>query len=553
MKRLLITAIFVAAAPCALAQPTGGGGQLRQIPPAPAQPRSLPDIRVERGTAPAAVEVGGTRVIVRSLHVAGATQFSEAELIAASGFQPGLELDLAGLRLLASRISDFYNRHGFFVAQAYLPAQGVEDGAVTIAIVEGHYGKVALDNRAPVSGSLARSLLAGLDPGDIVETAPLERRLLLLSDLPGVDVASTLTPGEAVGTSNLVVALTPGRRVTGSLEGDNAGNPYTGLYRGGGAINFNEPFGQGDVASVRVLTAGSGLTYVRGAYEAHIQAATVGVAYTHLSYELGRQFSALDAHGTVKVASIYGSYPLIRSRRANLEALALYEDKSFRDKVGATGFVVDRSVHVATLGFAGDATDHLWAGGWTTYSVGWGIGDLDIETPLARATDALTARTNGHYNKVSFDVARLQGLRGPFSLYAEVRGQIASKNLDSAEKMELGGAYGVRAYPEGEAYGDEGYILTAEARARLARLSQKMGGQVEAIAFVDNGSVRFNKDPWAAGHNRRTLSAAGVGLKWTDPGNLVVSVSYAVKLGNERATSAPDHSGRAWVQVSKFF
>ena len=40
------------------------------------------------------------------------------------------------------------------------------------------------------------------------------------------------------------------------------------------------------------------------------------------------------------------------------------------------------------------------------------------------------------------------------SLFASVNGQLASKDLDSSEKMVLGGMYAVRAYPEGEAYAD---------------------------------------------------------------------------------------------------
>jgi len=170
-----------------------------------------------------------------------------------------------------------------------------------------------------------------------------------------------------------------------------------------------------------------------------------------------------------------------------------------------------------------------------------------------RAADAVTARTNGSYEKLSFDVTRLQQLIGPLSLYGEARGQLASKNLDSSEKMELGGAYGVRAYPEGEAYGDEGYILTAEARLKLGGAWEPLGGQLQAVAFADEGSVTYEKSPWLAGPNDRTLSAAGVGLNWTDRRNLMLKVSYAFRLGDERALSAPDGSGRVWVQLSKFF
>jgi len=554
IKLSLLTAALLAAGPSALAQPSvDAGAQIQQIPPAPAAPKPIPDIRVERGRAATAPGPADVRVLVQSLHVTGETRFTEAELIAATQFRPGTELDLAGLRAMATRISDFYNRHGYFVAQAYLPAQNIENGAVTITVVEGHYGKVALNNQTNVSDSLARSVLAGLDSGDLVTTAPLERRLLLLSDLPGVRVRSTLSPGEAVRTSDLAVDLTTGRRVTGSLEADNGGNRYTGVYRGGGTVNFNEPTGHGDVASLRFLTAGEGLNYLRGAYQARIQNATVGLAYAHLWYELGKEFAPLDARGTLGIASLYASYPLIRSYDNNLDLVGDFAAKTFKDRVRATGSVTDKTARVASVGLAGDHHDRLWGGGWTSYSIYAGFGDLNIKTPVVRAADALTARTHGSYRKASFEVARLQELGGPLSLYGQARGQLASKNLDSSEKLELGGAYGVRAYPEGEAYGDQGYLVSAEARWRLAGLSERSGGQLQAIAFVDYGSVTLNKSPWIAGDNHRTLSAAGLGLTWADRHNLLVKVSYAFKLGDERATSAPDRAGRIWVQISKFF
>ena len=553
VKLSLLTITLLAVGQNVLAQPAGAGGQLQQIPPAPAPLRSIPDIRIERSQPGAEASAASVRIAVRTLNITGETRFSEAELITAAKFRPGDELDLAGLRAMAARITDFYNRHGYFVAQAYLPAQDIKDGAVTIAIVEGRYGKVALANHARVSSRLAQSLLAGLEPGDAVVTAPLERRLLLLSDLPGVRVSSTLTPGEAVGSTDMLVDLTPGRRVTGSLEGDNAGNRYTGAWRGGGTLNLNEPLGIGDIASLRVLTSGSGLTYVRGSYQAQVQALTVGAAYAHLGYQLGREFRPLDARGTVDIASVYASYPLIRSRDTNLYALLDLDLRTFEDRVGATSSVSERRAHVVSPGIQGDHRDRLWGGGWTTYAVNASFGDLNISTPQVRAIDAVTARSNGSYQKLSFEAARLQTLSGPFSLYGEVRGQLASKNLDSSEKMELGGAYGVRAYPEGEAYGDQGYILTAEARMQLARASAWTGGQMQAAIFVDTGSVTLNKSPWVAGSNERTLSAVGVGLTWADSHNLVLKASYATKLGSERATSAPDRSGRFWVQISKYF
>jgi hypothetical protein len=206
-------------------------------------------------------------------------------------------MTLSGLRAMAARIADYYHKNGYFLAQAYLPAQDIQGGVVTIAVIDGQYGKVTLNNQSRVSDGLANNLLGGLNAGDAITSAALENRLLLLSDLPGVKVSSTLLPGASPGASDLVVNLTPGERISGSVDADNAGNRYTGQYRLGATVNWNEPTGLGDVASLRVLTAGAGLNYARGSYQLHAGKATVGVAYSYLHYALGREFDSLDAHG----------------------------------------------------------------------------------------------------------------------------------------------------------------------------------------------------------------------------------------------------------------
>lgn len=554
IKMSLLTVAFLATAPAALAQlPAGAGAQVRQIPPAPSAPRTIPEIRIEGREAPGAATPAGEKILVNALNITGQTRYSQADLVAAAGFQPGSQLDLADLRVMASRISAFYNQRGYFVAQAYVPAQDIKDGVVTIAVVEGHYGQIELRNQSRLSDGLARSVLAGLKPGDLVAAPPLQRRLLLLSDIPGVEVTSTLKPGAEVGTSDLVVDITPGRFVTGSLEADNAGNYYTGEWRAGGSINLNNLTGHGDMATLRGLTSGSGLNYLRGAYQAQVQNLTLGVAYEYLRYELGEEFSPLDASGTAKIASVFASYPLIRSYDNNLYVTGAAEARDFRDEIGVTNSTSEKSAKVLVLGLSGDHHDRLWGGAWTVYSGTVSFGELDIETPAILAIDAATARTNGGYSRFTFGVSRLQNLNGPISIYGSVRGQVASKNLDPSEKMELGGVYGVRAYPEGEAFADEGYLATLEARMAVPGWSERMPGQLQLVGFADIGSVRINKDPWLPGDNTRTLSAAGVGLTWADEHNLVVKVSYAHRLGDERAFSAPDHSGRVWVQVSKLF
>jgi hemolysin activation/secretion protein len=529
------------------------GSQMQQIPPVPVPQKAPPEINIQRGVAPTLPGADQTKVLVRALRITGAQVFSEAELIAITGFTPGAELTINELRGMASKITAHYARNGYFVARAYLPAQKIQDNTVTIEVSEGKYGKVILRNQTNLSDAQAYRLLEGLNSGDAITNDPLESRLLLLSDTPGVNVSSTLVPGTAPGSSDLIVDLTPGKRVSGEVDIDNAGSRYTGEYRLGTTVNLNNPLGLGDQASVRAVTSGAGLTYGRASYQVPFGKATVGVSYSRLQYELGKEFAPLRANGTAEIASIYGIYPLIRSRNNNLYTQLAYEARTFRDKVDSIPSVTNRKANVLLASLYGNHRDSLGGGGISAYSLTLSAGNLDIQTPAALAADALSARTNGTYSKLGFTASRLQRVTNVVSLYGSVSGQVASKNLDSSEKMELGGMNGVRAYPQGEAYGDEGYLINLEARLLLPKLSERVPGDIHLIGFVDAGSVTINKNPWTTGINRRTLGAYGIGASWGEPGNFLVRAYYAVKMGNEAAISAPDKSGRFWIQAIKYF
>lgn len=531
----------------------GAGSQLRQLPTTPPPQQAQPQIRIEDGAAAAQDAADAPTVLVKQLQVTGASVYPASELVAITQFTPGSQLTLAQLQAMAARITQHYRSNGYFVARAYLPAQDVTSNTVTIAVSEGVLGQVTLRNQSNLADDVAMSRLAGLESGDPITIDPIENRLLLLSDIPGVVVQSTMVPGQAPGSSDLVVDIEPGRRITGSVDADNAGNPYTGEYRVGATVNLNNPLGRGDLASLRVLTSGSGLTYGRGSYQMLFGRATAGVAYSRLEYELGEQYEDLGANGTAEIASIFGSIPLIRSRDTNLYAGLAYEHRTFEDRIDLISSVTDKSANVVIASLYGNHYDRFGGGGANAFYLALSSGDLDIETPEARAADAATARTQGSYTKLTLNVSRLQRVTDLVSVYGAIGGQVASGNLDASEKMVLGGMDGVRAYPQGEGFGDEGLLATVEARLLLAGLSGRVPGQVHLLGFVDGGRITVDKEPWFAGDNTRSLSSAGVGLTWDEPGNFAVRTYYAGKLGSEDAISAPDKSGRFWIQAIKYF
>lgn len=553
-KKKFLPCVFVAIAPLTwAAEPPSSGSQLQQIPASPVEQKPIPKIDVKPMVAQPTPEADSAKIHVNRLMVTGAKAYSEADLIALTGFKPGSQLSLSDLRRMAAKIAVFYRRNGYFVAQAYLPAQDIVDGIVRIIVIDGQYGQVSINNQSDVSNSVAYGILDGVSSGDPVTSAPLESRLLMLSDLPGVKVHSALVPGALAGSSDLMVELKRGRGIDGSIDADNAGNRYTGTNRIGATVNVNEPFGLGDVVTVRAMTSGTGLNYLRGSYELQLGKARAGIAYSGLRYELGEEFESLDAHGTAQVTSLYASYPLIRSRTSNLFAGLALDAKTFQDKVDTTASVTDKKANVLTASLSGDFRDQWAGGGYTSYALALGPGNIDLQTPAMQAVDTASAQSAGHFNKLGIRASRLQSVTNALSLSATIHGQLASKNLDISEKMELGGMYAIRAYPEGEAYADEGYVLSLEARLLLPRFSGTLPGQLQLIGFVDTGTVTINKNPWYAGENQRTLSGAGVGVNWSATNNFMVRAYYAVKVGNEVAQSGPDASGRFWIQAVKYF
>jgi hemolysin activation/secretion protein len=544
---------FLAAGQRAFAQqPPTAGNQLQQIQTLPKQPKTSPDIGVKQDDVPIRSTAEGQKILVRIVRFSGATLFSRNELLSSIDFRPDSKHTLSELRAMAAKVTAFYRSNGYFVAQTFLPPQEIVDGAVKFSVIEGQYGEITVRNSSRVFDSTANRLMEGLNTGDSVAAAALEHHLLLLSDLPGVNVKSTMQPGASVGAADLIVDISPGQRVTGSIDADNQGNRYTGAERLGASLTVNEPTGLGDVASVRVIS-GEGLTYGRAAYQAQLGKTKAGFAYTSMSYALGKEFASAKVNGTAQITSLFGSYPLIRTRKKNLYVQLAYDSKKFSDRQELTtpANVTDKYAQSVMSSLNGDYQDTLGGGGVNNYSLSWTHGAIDLQGANALGVDAAGPQSNGSFNKLSYNFSRLQTITPSIALFANLRGQVASKNLDASEKFTLGGAAAVRAYPAGETNGDDGYVLSLEVRKLLSLWDQPL----QLFGFFDIGSASINKNPWAAvtTPNIRTLSGGGLGLNFYGTNDLIVKAFYAFKLSKEPAISAPDASGRYWLQAVKYF
>lgn len=530
--------------------PPNAGQILRELQQQPelTAPKAGPSVEVEERALSTAVG-DETSFDVKTILISGNTVIPTATLQSLVADLEGRSRTLKDLNTATARITAYYREQGYPVARAYLPAQEIKNGTVTIAIVEGRISAHQLKNQSRLSDERAAAYLDQVRDGETIRSDRIDRGLLLLNDTPGVSNArATLQPGASVGTSDLVVQLEQGAAYNGSVDFDNYGNRYVGEYRLSGTLNVNSPLKIGDVLTANVLTSGDGLNYGRVAYQLPVgsDGLRIGAAYFETRYELGKEFKSLNAHGTASSTSVFAAYPFIRSQLANLNGTLSWEQKKLSDSVDVTLTTTDKSAKLMMAGLYGTRQDAFGGGGINSMSLSAVFGELDIKSPSALIIDKASAKTNGSYARVSYNLARLQRLNDSNTLYVTVYGQEASKNLDSSEKFALGGATGVRAYPQGEGIGDEGVLATVELR-------HNFNAALQGTLFYDTGSVKINHTPFGpAASNTRVLAGAGIGLNALFS-NVQIKASLAWRTSNEDPISIPQsavHTPTLWVQAS---
>lgn len=480
---------------------------------------------------------------VRRVHVSGATVFPKESLEFLITDLPGENRTLGQLKIAAARITAHYRRAGYTLARAYLPQQKMQDGIVTIEVLEGKLEGVKIDNASRLSNEAVGSRLSGVKAGDVFNKSSSERALLLLSDTPGAGVVdSRFVPGSQRGESVLVTRLEGVPLLAGRVEADNHGGLYTGRNRIGVSADLNSALGLGERFSGKVLASDAELYNARLAAQVPVShdGLTLGAAVSHNTYALGNTFKALDAVGRSSTAELNLRYPWVRSVDFNVYAQVGYEYRKLKDDVRSTSTVTEKHANVGTLSAFGDARDGLGRGGLTQASVMWSQGQLAFDSPGAEAIDALGAKTAGSYSKLYLTAERQQRLPADFMLNLSLRGQWTDGNLDSSEKFGLGGPYGVRAFASSEALGDRGWLGSAELRYAF---SPSIVGSV----FHDRGEVSVNASPYLTTPNTLRRSGNGFGVTGSF-GSFDWRASVAWREG-KAGTAEPDRLPRMWAQA----
>ena len=503
--------------------------------------------------------ISGLKVEVRHFVFAGNALIPAAQLEPLLAPYLNRQLDFQDLLAAAKAVAEFYRQAGW-VVQTYLPAQDMAEGDVTIQILETRLGELRFESALPSPHLQARVrdiFAAQLTPGQALNARRLDRATLLSSDLPGVRAETTLLAGASPQTTDVLVKLAARPDASLDLSSDNGGAISTGIYRLSAIGRFGNAISLGDRLQWNWVHS-EGSDYARLAYTLPLgpDGWRIGMNGSGFDYKLtAADVSALKSAGSSGVTGLEASYPLLRSLASNLQLTLNADQKTFDNRANAA--VATRyQANSLTLGLSGTHYAAASDNAFSTASLQWVSGDLNLDGSPNQNSDALTTGTAGPYNKLRYSLSQQRDIASDLVLYAALSGQVSDKNLDSSEKLYLGGMDGVRAFPASEAGGSEGHLLNLELRWRLRPAW-------ELSAFYDAGEIQVNRNNDFTGaltRNRYALQGAGLALSWQTPSGSSLRLTWARRLQanpNPTATGA-DQDGtlridRIWASVNLYF
>ena len=529
----------------------------RQRPAPP--PAEQPDLLQEPDEQPQ--EANEIKIQVTRFNFTGNTVLSNEQLTNLTKDFVGKELSYNELRDVLRFISNFYRELGLW-ARAILPEQDINNGVITIQIVEGRLGKVIIksdEQDLNLKQDVARKYIENkISRQQILNINQLEKNIQNLNNVPGIQAIASLEAGQEVGETDVVIQLQNRKTLSGTFQGDSYGSRSSGRSRGTALINFDSLLKQGEQFTIqRVQTIGSEYNALAGSFRIGYGGTRGTVKAAKLRYDLGDPFSSSNPTGNSEELSVSIDHPLNSIGRTNLSSNFTFSESDYENKndLGQPTSNIQKKITrgIAKLNF--NRSDQFYKGGVNYGSVSVTVGDLDDTSTGSTTTNAL-----GSFSKLNANVSRFQRLSDQNVLQVNLSAQYAFKNLDSAEKFSLGGPYGIRAYPNSEGQGDHGLMANIE-------LKHGFSPTLEGMIFYDWGLIQQHQNTysnWDSGNpsleNIYELQGIGVGANWNVTPTTNINWVFSTTLGsnNGEDDEGQDNDGltkdkRSYLSITSRF
>jgi hemolysin activation/secretion protein len=464
-----------------------------------------PQIEIEKEEKMKPPIAKGLSLTLKELTITGVTVFKPEELRPLYESTLNKQITFEELEAIAKKIEEKYAKKGFLTTTAYIPEQDVSGGKVEIRVIEGKLGALKIEQNKHFSSHLIEKYIH-IKKNELLNINTLQRDLLRLNRNSDLEIRSVLEPGAEPGTSDIVLKVEEGYPHHLGFAADNQGTRLTGKVRGAAFLRSSNLTGRLDSlffnSMFSSLSLGESLSYT---LPIGTHGTLFGVDLVYFIDQIGKEYKSEDITGKSEIGVPYFSWELFLSENTQAYLTAGMEIKSLTKRVSGQS-ASSEQLRIPYFDFALSQDDSWGGGGQTFFKPSFAFSTEDFLGASSRDhASASRAGTGGFFFKYGQGLDRLQ--RMPFNTYLHIRTQIqtASHSLPSSEQIQLGGAYSVRGYPEGDYSADRGGYANVEWAFPFFR-------HIEPVLFYDVGGGNL-KSVNSGEQRSKFLAGAGGGLR----------------------------------------
>lgn len=495
----------------------------------------------------------GKKVLVRAFAFKRNTLFTKEYLDKLVSSYTDKELSMKELKEVCNLIAKEYRDRGYFLARAYVPAQGVEKGIVLIDIIEGLLGEVVIDGGKYYKKKFTINHFRASNRG-IINYHVLLRSLLVLNEYPDLKIKALLRKGQMPYSVDIVLKVEDKLPLHFAADYNNFGSRYVSKNRSGASAEYSNLIIGGDKAYIRGVVGSPARNqgFAEGKYSLPINSygTRAEFSYTWSEFDVQREFRKLDAGGHSEIYSFNLDHPLIRNLLTDVNVLIGFDYKQIKNYLlGAE--TSDDELRVFKAGLSGSHLDNLKGRNYFSALLSQGI--PDIMGGLKR-NDINSSRSGsgagGEFTKGNFDLARYQQFIGDTFILIKNSVQVSSDALSVPEQMAIGGADSVRGYSQSEFLGDSGYIGNLEFRFYTPFISRwkipfakktTFKDLVQFVGFLDYGNI-YRKNASLGENKHDEIVGTGIGARFNITNDFTFRVDVGWPIGQEPSDGANTHT-----------
>ncbi len=532
---LLAGALSASAAACAWAQvarPEQAAPTPQQLNPSTQLPtetraRRRADIFQAPEAAPCPLRASPLTFTLRSVSFTGAEKLDLRRVSQAYVGEIGRTLPVAEICAIRDRASAILFSRGI-LARVEIPQQRIAEGALTLEVIQARVVAVRFHGDAGPAQARVESLLEhlrGMAPFDLNLA---QRYLLLAADIPGVQLSAAIRPS-AQGRGAVDLEITVARRpVEAAVNAQNYGSKTLGREAVLGRLDLNGLTPLGDRTSVVLYTTGD-LREQRVAQIIEDVHPFDNGLFLHGSFSYARTrpgdvLQPLDLHGTALSGELAANYPLLRTRRLNVNLIGGFDyiDEKTTFGGGDDALINDK----LRVLFARAQEDWRFSPWRIPVDVQGGVElrkGLDILGASRKGASALSRSEGSADAFVARADLRVDArLRPWIELVGAVVAQDADRPLLTFEELSIGNLTIGRGYDPSSVAGDRGVAGSGE--VRLGPWSPVSWLQVSPYGFYDVAYVKYVDTQG----DSTTVHSAGGGLRVALAQRVDLDLTYVV-------------------------